>query len=176
MTAQRPQNISPPRSAAQPPQDAQPLQSAAQPPQDAERLYKGPRKEPRQGPQRSCIACRVTTDKRDLIRFVRTTEGTVLCDATGRKPGRGAYLCGEERCFERVRKGHLFDRALRTKLNEDEYESLAHEYRAAANAKGCNAKGRIPADSVTGTTACAPEGRAAAHTEGHVVAGRENMV
>jgi predicted RNA-binding protein YlxR (DUF448 family) len=81
-------------------------------------------------PQRSCIACRVTVDKRELIRFVRTPAGEVSCDPTGRQPGRGAYLCDENRCFERARKGHLLDRALKTKLSEDDYERLGYESRA----------------------------------------------
>jgi predicted RNA-binding protein YlxR (DUF448 family) len=83
-------------------------------------------------PQRSCVACRATTDKRKLIRFVRAAEGEVSCDPTGRQPGRGAYLCGEERCFERARKGHLLDRALKMKLSEDDYKRLEHESRAVA--------------------------------------------
>jgi predicted RNA-binding protein YlxR (DUF448 family) len=83
-------------------------------------------------PQRSCVACRTTADKRELIRYVRTAEGEVLCDPTGGRPGRGAYLCGEERCFERARKGHLLDRALRVKLGEDDYERLGYESRAVA--------------------------------------------
>jgi predicted RNA-binding protein YlxR (DUF448 family) len=83
-------------------------------------------------PQRSCVACRATADKRELIRYVRTTEGEVLCDPTGKQPGRGAYLCGKEHCFERARKGHLLDRALRIRLDENDYERLGHESRAMA--------------------------------------------
>jgi predicted RNA-binding protein YlxR (DUF448 family) len=85
---------------------------------------------PHKKPLRSCVACRVTDDKRRLVRFVRTAEGGVVCDPTGRQPGRGAYLCGGERCFERAQKGHMLDRALRLKLGEDDYERLWQEGRA----------------------------------------------
>jgi predicted RNA-binding protein YlxR (DUF448 family) len=72
----------------------------------------------------------VTADKRALVRFVRTADGTVACDPTGRQAGRGAYLCDERQCFERARKGHLLDRALRTKLGEIDYERLESGYMA----------------------------------------------
>ncbi|MDR0347729.1 MAG: YlxR family protein [Coriobacteriales bacterium] len=117
---------------------------------------------PHKKPLRSCVACRVTDDKRRLVRFVRTAEGAICCDLTGRQPGRGAYLCGAERCFERARKGHLLDRALRIKLSEDDYENLAHAYRAA----------------VAGDV-CATIDAASAGTEGAercATVGRENMV
>jgi predicted RNA-binding protein YlxR (DUF448 family) len=77
---------------------------------------------------RSCVACRVTGDKRTLIRFVRTAEQGTVCDPTGRLAGRGAYLCNERPCFERARKGHLLDRALRTSLSEADYERLRDDY------------------------------------------------
>jgi predicted RNA-binding protein YlxR (DUF448 family) len=79
---------------------------------------------------RSCVACRVTADKRTLIRFVRVADGTVLCDPTGKQAGRGAYLCDGPRCFERVRKGRLLDRALRTKLGEVDYARLEADWAA----------------------------------------------
>ncbi|MDR2587197.1 MAG: YlxR family protein [Coriobacteriales bacterium] len=84
----------------------------------------------RKEPLRSCVACRQTNDKRALIRFVRTTAGEVLCDPTGRQVGRGAYLCGEQRCFELAQKKRLLDRALRAKLSEADYRRLEDEYAA----------------------------------------------
>jgi predicted RNA-binding protein YlxR (DUF448 family) len=85
---------------------------------------------PRKKPLRSCVACRTTADKRTLIRFVRTAEGKTFCDPTGKQAGRGAYLCNEQRCFERAQKGHLLDRALRTKLDESDYARLKNDYTA----------------------------------------------
>jgi len=75
-------------------------------------------------PIRSCVACRTTSDKRALIRFVRLSTGEVACDPTGRCPGRGAYLCGEPGCFDRARKGHLLDRALKVRLSDADYQRL----------------------------------------------------
>jgi predicted RNA-binding protein YlxR (DUF448 family) len=94
---------------------------------------------PQKKPLRSCVACRATADKRTLVRFVRTASGAVACDPTGRQAGRGAYLCDERHCFERARKGHLLDRALRTRLDEIDYERLESGYTAlcAERAAAC---------------------------------------
>ncbi len=83
----------------------------------------------RKKPQRSCVACKATDDKRALIRFVRTKDGVVLCDKTGRLPGRGAYLCSEQQCFDKARKANLLDRALKTKLDNDDYDRLVSDFR-----------------------------------------------
>ena len=57
----------------------------------------------------------------------------MLCDPTGRKAGRGAYLCDAATCFERARKGHLLDRALKTKLNEADYQRLEKDFNSQRN-------------------------------------------
>jgi predicted RNA-binding protein YlxR (DUF448 family) len=101
---------------------------------------------PHKKPLRSCVACRTTDDKRALIRFVRTTEGDVACDPTGRQAGRGAYLCGEKRCFERARKGHLLDRALRTRLADVDYECLEREYAALCDERAALRGEDMPID------------------------------
>jgi predicted RNA-binding protein YlxR (DUF448 family) len=53
-------------------------------------------------PQRTCIACREVKPKRELIRIVRTPDGTVIVDETGKASGRGAYLCRARACWERA--------------------------------------------------------------------------
>jgi hypothetical protein len=53
-------------------------------------------------PQRTCIACRTVRAKRELARVVRTTENRVEADSTGKKAGRGAYLCRQRECWEQV--------------------------------------------------------------------------
>jgi predicted RNA-binding protein YlxR (DUF448 family) len=59
-------------------------------------------------PQRSCVACGVKMAKAQLVRIVRTAQGSVAVDATGRAPGRGAYLCRNLECWDRaVVKGSL---------------------------------------------------------------------
>ena len=58
----------------------------------------------RKKPQRQCIACRACRDKQDLIRVVKTKEGKIMLDRTGRKNGRGAYLCANEECLKKAWK------------------------------------------------------------------------
>ena len=81
--------------------------------------------------QRSCIACGRQADKVALLRIVRDPSGAVAFDATGRAPGRGAYICSEE-CFAAACKRKKLDRALRTTLEGDVYERIAAEVAAAA--------------------------------------------
>jgi predicted RNA-binding protein YlxR (DUF448 family) len=75
---------------------------------------------PRRVPQRTCVACRSTSGKRDFVRIVRTPSGAVEVDETGKKAGRGAYLCASPACWaEALKKGRL-DSALRVKLSADD--------------------------------------------------------
>jgi predicted RNA-binding protein YlxR (DUF448 family) len=79
---------------------------------------------PRHIPQRTCVACRRTTAKRELVRIVRTPGGGVEVDPTGKRSGRGAYLCSTPDCWRlAVQKGRL-DRALKTSVSADDKESL----------------------------------------------------
>lgn len=71
---------------------------------------KGPR--PKHVPQRMCISCRQHDAKRGLIRIVRTPEGAVEIDPTGRRNGRGAYLCHQAACWEKALGSGLLSRAL----------------------------------------------------------------
>jgi len=74
---------------------------------------------PRQAPQRTCVSCRSTSDKRALVRIVRGPKG-VEVDPSGKKPGRGSYLCHQPECWQlAIRKGRL-DAALKTRLTPDE--------------------------------------------------------
>ena len=54
---------------------------------------------PRKIPQRMCVGCREKRDKKDLLRVVRTPEGQLVLDATGKKSGRGAYVCRDPQCL-----------------------------------------------------------------------------
>lgn len=74
-------------------------------------------------PQRTCIVCRETSAKRTLTRLVRVSEGEVEIDPTGRKNGRGAYLCDNPSCWERAVSTPLLERALRTRPGT---ESINH--------------------------------------------------
>jgi len=83
----------------------------------------GPR--PKHVPMRTCVACRVTQPKRQLIRVVRTLAGPVEVDPTGKKNGRGAYLCPNRACWTRALKSNLLDVALRTTLTPEDWARLA---------------------------------------------------
>jgi uncharacterized protein len=72
---------------------------------------KGPR--PKHVPQRTCIACRRTDAKRGLMRLVRDVEGRVTLDPTGKRTGRGAYLCHDPACWDQALKRNGLARALR---------------------------------------------------------------
>jgi len=81
-------------------------------------------------PQRTCVACRETGGKRAFIRVVRTGEGVIEVDPTGKKPGRGAYLCGRRACWETALKKGSLEHALRLKISADNRQLLA-EYALA---------------------------------------------
>lgn len=79
---------------------------------------------PRHIPQRTCVACRRVTAKREVVRIVRTPQGTVEIDLTGKKSGRGAYLCRARQCWQLALKKDRLDYALRAKLTPQEKEAL----------------------------------------------------
>ena len=73
--------------------------------------------------QRSCIGCGLTQDKGSLHRVVRTSEGSVAFDGSGRVSGRGAYVCSEA-CLAAARKNRKLERALRCKVTEEDYDRI----------------------------------------------------
>lgn len=73
---------------------------------------------PRHVPQRTCVGCRETGAKREFVRVVRTPIGTVEVDPTGKKSGRGAYLCQRVECWQAALKKDRLGHALRTTLSE----------------------------------------------------------
>lgn len=75
-------------------------------------------------PQRTCIACRTTGDKRGLIRLVRTPEGQVVVDETGKRAGRGAYLCANPACWRLALDEKRIGRALRVTVAPEDLAAL----------------------------------------------------
>lgn len=75
-------------------------------------------------PQRTCIACRQVRGKRELVRVVRTPDGGIEIDETGKKAGRGAYLCRSNPCWEQALKKGALDRALKTTVTAEDRERL----------------------------------------------------
>ena len=80
-------------------------------------------------PQRTCVACRSVRPKRSLVRIVCTSEGDVVVDETGKRNGRGAYLCPQGSCWEIALKKRRLEKALRTTLTA-EVEARLREYAA----------------------------------------------
>lgn len=75
-------------------------------------------------PTRSCVACRQARPKRELIRIVRSPEGNISVDESGKAKGRGAYLCAVRACWQRAVKHRILNYALKTELESDSYEQL----------------------------------------------------
>ena len=78
-------------------------------------------------PQRQCVGCRTMKDKTSLLRLVKTPEGDILLDATGKKSGRGAYVCPDSECLKKARKS----RALETAIPDAVYEALVQQMEAS---------------------------------------------
>lgn len=81
----------------------------------------------RKVPQRMCVGCREMKNKKDLIRVVRTPEAQVLIDSTGKKSGRGAYICPSAECFNRAVRGRSLQKALEHEIPEQVIETLRKE-------------------------------------------------
>ena len=86
----------------------------------------------RTSPQRTCVACRQTQAKRDLVRVVRAPDGTLSVDLRGKSPGRGAYLCPADACLARgIAEGSLA-KALLVPIGEAQTAELRTALAAAA--------------------------------------------
>ncbi len=75
-------------------------------------------------PQRTCIACREVQGKRQLVRIVRTPEGSVQLDETGKRSGRGAYLCRRAACWDKALRSKQLEHALKTTIAPDDLVQL----------------------------------------------------
>ena len=78
-------------------------------------------------PQRMCVSCRVRRNKADLIRVVLMPDGQAMIDPSGKKPGRGAYVCRKKDCLAQAVKAHRFDRGLKTEISSEVIETLLQE-------------------------------------------------
>ena len=77
---------------------------------------------------RMCVSCREMQPKKELVRVVRTPEGAVVLDTTGRANGRGAYLCRKSACLEKAIKSRALERALETKIEASTYDTLREQF------------------------------------------------
>lgn len=78
-------------------------------------------------PLRQCIGCGEMKSKKEMIRVLRTAEGEILIDATGRKNGRGAYLCPSCECLKKAVKSKGLDRSFKMAVPGEVYEALEKE-------------------------------------------------
>lgn len=78
-------------------------------------------------PSRQCTGCGEMKDKRKMIRVIRTSEGEILIDTTGKKNGRGAYICPSRECFAKAVKNRGLERSLKTAIPKELYAQLEKE-------------------------------------------------
>ena len=81
----------------------------------------------RKVPMRQCTGCQEMKNKKEKIRVLKTSEGEILLDATGKKNGRGAYLCRSMDCLEKAIRSRGLERSLKVKIPDEVYETLKEE-------------------------------------------------
>ncbi len=82
-------------------------------------------------PLRKCLGCDEMIGKKGLLRIVRSKEGEIALDLTGKKNGRGAYICKSSECFKKAVKKKSLERSLKCKIGGEVYEQLEAEIKAA---------------------------------------------
>lgn len=81
----------------------------------------------KKAPMRKCIGCQEMKNKKEMMRILRTTEDQVVLDITGKKNGRGAYICFSKECFARAVKSKALERSLKMSIPQEIYDSLKKE-------------------------------------------------
>ena len=81
----------------------------------------------KQIPLRQCVGCREMKPKTALVRVIKTPEDEIFLDKTGRKNGRGAYICLNQTCLEKAKKSKALERSLKTDIPEEIYQTIAEE-------------------------------------------------
>ncbi len=78
-------------------------------------------------PVRKCVGCGEMREKREMIRVLKTEENEIVLDTTGRKNGRGAYICPNSSCLEKAEKSKGLERSLKTAIPKEIYQQLSEE-------------------------------------------------
>nr|WP_304082409.1 YlxR family protein [Mitsuokella multacida] len=78
-------------------------------------------------PQRMCLGCQESRPKKEMVRIVRSPEGEFSVDFTGKKPGRGAYICHKRECFDKAKKSHGLERSFKSPIDAAVYDLLERE-------------------------------------------------
>ena len=89
-------------------------------------------------PLRKCVGCGESRPKKELLRIVRSPEGEIGVDLTGKKAGRGAYVCRSAQCLKKAEKGGRLEKAFSCRVEKDVYDRLAAEIAAAPPADEAN--------------------------------------
>ena len=87
----------------------------------------------RKVPMRMCLGCNEMKDKRAMIRVVKSPEDEISLDFSGKKSGRGAYICKSMECFEKARKARRFEKSLSCRIDDSVYEVMKNELTAENN-------------------------------------------
>lgn len=82
---------------------------------------------PKKIPQRVCLGCGETKDKRELIRVVKSPEGEISLDLTGKKSGRGAYICNNPECLAKAQKARKLEKAFSCQIDSKIYDIMEKE-------------------------------------------------
>ena len=82
-------------------------------------------------PMRTCIACREEKPKKEMLRVVKNAAGEIHLDFSGKLPGRGAYVCGNEACIKKLRKYRLLNKAFSAEVSDDVYRAIEEEFLGA---------------------------------------------
>ena len=76
---------------------------------------------------RMCVGCGEMKPKKELIRIVKSKEGEISLDLTGKKSGRGAYICGNLKCFQKARKSRRIEKSFSCRISDDIYDEMESE-------------------------------------------------
>lgn len=79
-------------------------------------------------PMRQCIGCREMKSKKEMMRVIKSAEGEIALDVTGKKNGRGAYLCYNSQCLNQAMKSRALERSLKTAISQEIYDELVKEF------------------------------------------------
>lgn len=80
-------------------------------------------------PMRQCVGCGEMKGKKEMMRVLKTAEGPIVLDITGKKNGRGAYLCKQAECLSLARKNKGLERSLKVRIPDEVYDSLEKEFK-----------------------------------------------
>jgi predicted RNA-binding protein YlxR (DUF448 family) len=80
-------------------------------------------------PLRQCVGCGEMKSKKEMMRVLKTAENDIILDVTGKKNGRGAYVCISEECLKKARKNKGLERSFKMSIPDEVYEKLEKEFR-----------------------------------------------